>query len=90
MVATDVLEDTHGFTAAGVPDPVSCVVNPTQPLSEPVIVGNGFITTVVVAVDEQLFASVTVTVYVPAAASVTLVMVGFCCVEVKLFGPVQL
>ena len=33
---------------------------------------------------------VTVTLYVPAIAAVTLLMLGFCSDELKLFGPVQL
>ena len=49
--------------------------------------GNAFTVTVTVAVvvAEQL--SETVTVYVPVAAGVAAVMVGFCDVDVKLFGP---
>ena len=46
--------------------------------------------TVVVAEAEQPFASVTVTVYGPAFTAAELGMLGFCNVEVKLFGPVQL
>src|ERR1051325_10662758 len=34
--------------------------------------------------------TVTVTLYVPAAAAVTLAILGFCEVEVNPFGPVQL
>lgn len=49
-VATAVFDDVHGLDAAGVPEPVSCVVVPTQALSVPVIVGNGFTVTVAVAV----------------------------------------
>jgi hypothetical protein len=50
--------------------------------------GVGFTTTVVVAGElaHPLFAT---TVYVPAAASVTAAIVGFCNVELKLFGPVH-
>jgi hypothetical protein len=45
-VATPVLEEVHGLTAAGVPDPVNAVVAPTQTLNVPVIVGKGFTLTV--------------------------------------------
>jgi hypothetical protein len=46
------------------------------------------VTTVVAGeLAQPLFAT---TVYVPAAASVALAIVGFCCVEVNPFGPVQL
>ena len=38
-VATPVLEDVHGFTAAGVPDPVSVIVDPSQTAVGPVMVG---------------------------------------------------
>ena len=38
-VATPVLEDDHGLAAAGVPDPVSVVVAPSQTVKVPVIVG---------------------------------------------------
>jgi len=50
-VATPVLEDVHGLTAAGVPDPVNAVVDPTQTFNIPVIAGCAF--TVTVAVFEQ-------------------------------------
>jgi len=49
----------------------------------------GFIITDVVAVAEHPNKLVTVTVYTPAAAVVTLLMLGFCKVEVNPFGPVQ-
>ena len=44
-VATLVVPETHGLLAAGVPEPVSCVVAPTQVVSVPVIVGTGFTVT---------------------------------------------
>ena len=50
-VATPVDPDTHGVVAAGVPLPVNGVVDPTQTLRLPEIVGLGF--TVIVAVMEQ-------------------------------------
>jgi hypothetical protein len=50
-------------------------------------VGNVLITTVVIAVALQPLALVTVTVYVPAAAVVRLLMLGFWLVELNEFGP---
>ena len=44
-VATPVEADTHAFEFAGVPDPVSCVVNPAQTESVPVIVGRALTAT---------------------------------------------
>jgi len=38
-VATPVLEDVHGLTAAGVPEPVNVVVDPAQTVNVPVIAG---------------------------------------------------
>lgn len=49
-----------------------------------------FTTTAVVPTAEVHPPTVTVTLYVPAAAAVTPVMVGFCNEEAKLLGPVQL
>jgi hypothetical protein len=40
-VATAVFEETHGVTAAGVPEPVSCDVLPLQNVKLPVMVGFG-------------------------------------------------
>ena len=50
-MATPVLDDVHGFAAAGVPDPVNVVVDPTQTVKVPVMVGCAF--TVIVAVLEH-------------------------------------
>ena len=47
-VATPVLEDVHGLAAAGVPEPVNVVVDPTQTFSAPVIVGCTLTVTVAV------------------------------------------
>jgi hypothetical protein len=47
-VATDVFEDTHGFEAAGVAEPVSCVVDPAHTLNVPVMVGSALTVTVAV------------------------------------------
>ena len=44
-VATAGVADTHGLVAAAVPEPVSCVVDPIQTLSVPVMVGSGFTVT---------------------------------------------
>ena len=38
-VATIGEDDIHGLETAGVPEPVNCVVNPTQTFVVPVIVG---------------------------------------------------
>ena len=57
----------------------------TVPPTEP-----AFTDTVVVLLAVQPPASVTVTVYVPLFSAVAPEIVGFCCVEVKVFGPVQL
>jgi hypothetical protein len=54
-----------------------------------VTVGPGLTVTVVVALTVPQFGTVSVTVYVPAANKVGLAIVGFCWVEVKLFGPAQ-
>ena len=61
-VATAGVADTQALTAAGVPDPVSCVVDPIQTVSVPVIVGSGLTVTVTVAVLVHPFPSVPVTV----------------------------
>ena len=47
-VATPVFEDIHGLAAAGVPEPVNVVVDPTQTVSVPLIVGCAFTVTVAV------------------------------------------
>ena len=60
--ATPVLLDVHGFDAAGVTEPVSCVVALIQVLNVPLIVGLAFTTTVALAVVVHEFAPVTVTV----------------------------
>jgi hypothetical protein len=50
-VATPVFEDVHGLAAAGVPDPVKVVVEPTHTVVVPVIVGCAL--TVIVTVLEH-------------------------------------
>lgn len=47
-VATEVLEDVQAFTAAGVPLPVNCVVDPRQMEVVPVMIGRAFTVTVTV------------------------------------------
>ncbi len=54
-VATPVLEDVHGFAAAGVPDPVNVVVDPTQTVSVPVTVGCALTVIVTVLLHPLLF-----------------------------------
>jgi hypothetical protein len=50
-VATAVLEDVHGLTAAGVPEPVNAVADPLHKVNTPLMVGCAF--TVTVTVFEQ-------------------------------------
>ena len=45
-VATAIVADTQGLVVAAVPEPVKVVVNPTQALDVPVMVGNALIVTV--------------------------------------------
>jgi hypothetical protein len=68
-VATEVVADVHGLTAAGVPDPVSVVVDPTHTFNVPVIVGCANTVTVTVLVHPLLF--VYVITLVPALTPVT-------------------
>ena len=55
IVATPVLPEVHGVVTSGVPDPVNGVVDPTQTLNVPVIVGNALTVTVAVCVQPLLF-----------------------------------
>ena len=55
-----------------------------------VTVGNGFTVTAVEAAAVHPLAAVTVTLYVPLALVVAAGIDGFCCVELKPFGPLQL
>jgi len=68
-VATAVVADIHGFTAAGTPEPVRFVVLPTHAFNVPVIVGNAFIVTVAVMLQPLLF--VYVITLVPVETPVT-------------------
>ena len=62
-------DDVHGLTAAGVPDPVNVIVDPSQTAVGPVIVGSAL--TVIVTVLEQPLLLVYVITVVPAATPVT-------------------
>ncbi len=48
-VALAGVDDVHGLLAFAVPEPVSCVVEPTHTVIVPDIVGSGFIVTVKVS-----------------------------------------
>ncbi len=54
-VATPVLEDVHGFVAAGVPLPLRSVVLPSHTLNVPLMVGAASTVRVAVAVHPSLF-----------------------------------
>ena len=54
-----------------------------------VVAIKGLTDTFAVAVEEQPPALVTVTTYVPATATVTFAIEGFCEVDVNPFGPVH-
>ena len=73
-VATVVVAETQGEVAAAVPEPVNWVVDPTQTVSVPVIVGKAFTVTAVLALflhPLALAAVVYTIVAVPAATPVT-------------------
>ena len=53
-VATPVLEDVHGLTAAGVPEPVNVIVEPSQTAVGPPIVGLALTVTVTVLLQPLL------------------------------------
>ncbi|WP_291276168.1 hypothetical protein [Flavobacterium sp.] len=53
-VATAGVADDHGVVASGVPEPVKVVVEPTQTVNVPVIVGFAFTVTVAVFVQPEL------------------------------------
>src|SRR5213596_3428372 len=68
------------------------MVAPSQygpPLVAVGVAGVALTTMFVVPAAEVQPLTVTVTEYVPASASVALARVGFCCAEVKPFGPVH-
>jgi hypothetical protein len=68
-VATAGFEDVHGVTAAGVPDPLNCVVDAIHPDNVPDIVGKALKVTTVVA--EHPLLIVYVIVVVPGEIPVT-------------------
>ena len=79
-VATPVEADTHAFEFAGVPDPVSCVVDPAQTESVPVIVGSALTVSDEVVLLQPVEVWVKVKVTLPVATPVTrpaLVTVAF-------------
>jgi hypothetical protein len=53
-VATTVFDDVQGLAAAGVPEPVNVIVDPSQTAVGPVIVGSPFTVTVAVLVQPLL------------------------------------
>lgn len=54
IVATAVFEETHGLTAEGVPEPISCELLPKQEVKVPDIVGKPLMVTTAVAVHPLL------------------------------------
>lgn len=54
-VATAGDAETHGFTAEGVPEPVNVVVDPTQTVKVPVMVGAAITVTVAIWLHPILF-----------------------------------
>ncbi len=48
IVAIPVADETHALLTAALPDPVNCVVLPSQTASVPVMVGSAFTVTVAV------------------------------------------
>jgi hypothetical protein len=68
-VATPVLEEVQGLTAAGVPDPVNVIVEPSQTVVGPLIVGCAL--TVIVTVLLHPLLLVYVMVVVPGPCPVT-------------------
>src|ERR1043165_5840302 len=82
----------HAYVAPATVAVDSAIVPPTQ--YGPPFVGAGVVaalltTTFVLPASDVQPGAVTMTEYVPASAGVALAMVGFCCAEVKLFGPVH-
>jgi len=54
-VPTPALDEVHGFTAAGAPDPVNVIADPSQTAVGPVIVGSALTVTVTVLEHPLLF-----------------------------------
>jgi hypothetical protein len=82
----------HEYVAAATVGVESWIAAPSQygpPFEAVGVAGVAFTTTLVEpAAEVQLF-TVTATEYVPPSADVALLRVGFCCEEVKPFGPVH-
>ena len=82
----------HEYVAPPTSGVESWMVAPSQygpPLDAVGVAGIGLTTTLVVPAAEVQPFTVIVTEYVPASASVAPERVGFCCGEVKPFGPVH-
>src|SRR5581483_5058869 len=82
----------HEYVAPVTAGVVSDTVFPLQygpPLPALGVAGIGLTTTFAVPAADVQPLTVTVTEYVPASASVAFGRVGFCCADVKPFGPVQ-
>src|SRR5436190_1906495 len=82
----------QAYVALGTVGVKSWIVAPSQygpPFVAVGVAGVALTTTSVVPAAEVQPLTVTVTEYVPASAVVALERVGFCCAEVKPFGPVQ-
>ncbi len=80
----------HGAVPVSAAETVVPLPAQTCAVPDTVAVGNARTTAVVVAAGETQLATVTVTLYVPAAASVAPGIAGFCSDEANPFGPVQL
>jgi hypothetical protein len=82
----------HAYVALATVEVESWIVAPSQygpPLLAVGVAGIGLTTTLVVPAAEVQPLTVMVTEYVPASATVAPERVGFCCDDVKPFGPVQ-
>jgi hypothetical protein len=91
-VELKLLGPVHAYVAPTTAGVVRFRVAPTHrgPLLAAVgVAGTALTTTAVVPAALVHPPTVTVTLYVPAAAKVTPAIVGFCNVELKLFGPVH-
>jgi len=82
----------HAYVAFATVGVASAIVAPSQygpSFDAAGVAGFGVTATLVFPAAELQPPTVTVTEYVPASAAVALARVGFCCVEVKPFGPVH-
>jgi len=85
-VATVVEAETQGFVVAGVPEPESDVVDPTQAVNVPLIVGKGLRVIVVEDTATQPFAAVAVRVYVVVCVGETVKVPGAVAVNAGSLG----